>query len=48
MFFKPVFALYFATIALAVQSGVDSEVESDQGTSCENPWPLSTRLIIPT
>ena len=52
MFFKAVFALYFATIAVAIPARRDDSAEDTEdfiifGTSCENPWPLSTTLMIP-
>jgi hypothetical protein len=47
MFFKAVFALYFATIALAIPSD-KRQANYEEGTSCANPWPLNTRLITPT
>jgi hypothetical protein len=35
MFFKAVFALYFAIVALAIP--LEDNNPSKQGTSCENP-----------
>ena len=42
-FFKAVFALYFAAIALAVP--FKAEEVTGRGTSCEEQCPLGTRLI---